>query len=187
MVWPAQAKDAKPDGSPGQAEPAVSSEPQQTSASFGDWAVRCVRPAASQGTGKPVCEVAQSLLVKGQQDPIAQIAFGRPLAEQGADPGLTPTVLLPVSIAFDKPPKLGPGPDDAQAVTLTFRRCLPGGCLADAKTDAAFLTTLRNASKPGHLSFTDAAERTMTLPLSVRGLAQVLDELAKQTSKEASR
>jgi invasion protein IalB len=185
----AYAKDEKHDEPVAQADPApVSTEPQQTSASFGDWVVRCDHPApGAQGVGKRVCEAAQSLIVKGQQGPIAQIAFGH--TPNDKDAALTLTVLLPVSIAFDKPPKLGPGAgaDDPGSASLTYRRCLPGGCLADAKPDTTLLKELRGAGKPGHLSFTDAAERTITLPVSFRGLAQALDDLAKETGKEAAR
>ena len=187
----ADAKDVKRDEAVAQSNPSpasVPSEPQQTSASFGDWVVRCDHPASTpQGPAKRVCEAAQSLMIKGQQGPIAQIAFGHPPADKGGDPALMLTVLLPVSIAFDKPPRLGAGTDDAGAATLSFRRCLPGGCLADAKPDAVLLKELRGAAKPGHLSFTDAAERTITLPVSFRGLAQALDDLARETGKEASR
>ena len=158
----------------------VPSEPQQTSATFGDWVVRCDRPV--QAGGKRLCEAAQSLIVKGQQGPIAQIAFGRAPQETGTDPTLTLTVLLPVNIAFDKPPKLGAGADDIGSTPLTFRRCVPGGCLADAKPNAALMKDLRAATRPGRLSFTDASERTLTLPISFRGLAQALDDLAKEAS-----
>ena len=158
----------------------VSTEPQQTSASFGDWVVRCERPMP---TGKRVCEAAQSLIIKGQQGPIAQIAFGHPPSDKGVDPTLLLTVLLPVSIAFDQPPKLA-GSDDANAATLTFRRCLPGGCIADGKPAPDFMKDLRGTQKPGHLTFTDAAERTITLPVTYRGLAQALDDLAREIVRD---
>ncbi len=166
------------------ADTAVPSEPQQTSASFGDWVVRCDRPP--QAGAKRVCEAAQALVIKGQQGPIAQIAFGHPPLDKGIDPALSLTVLLPVNVAFDKVPRLGPGngPDDAGAATLTYRRCLPGGCLADVKPDAALLRALQAAPKPGHLTFTDAGERTLTLPVSFRGLTQALDDLNKETAKD---
>ena len=161
--------------------PPVSTEPQQTSASFGDWVVRCERPVQA---GKRVCEAAQSLIIKGQQGPVAQIAFGHPPSDKGVDPALLLTVLLPVNIALDKPPKLA-GSDDANAATLTFRRCLPGGCIADGKPVPDFMKDLRFTQKPGHLTFTDAAERTIALPVSYRGLAQALDDLAKEIARDA--
>ena len=88
----ADAKDVKRDEAVAQSNPSpapVPSEPQQTSASFGDWVVRCDHPAATpQGPAKRVCEAAQSLMIKGQQGPIAQIAFGHPPADKGGDPAL---------------------------------------------------------------------------------------------------
>ena len=185
----AAARDAKRDDpAPSQSTapqtekfPPVSTEPQQTSAKFGDWVVRCERPVP---TGKRVCEAAQSLIVRGQQNPIAQIAFGHAPTDKGVDPALLLTVLLPVSIAFDNSPKLA-GSDDAESATLTFRRCLPGGCIADVKPQSDLLKNLRDTQKPGHLTFTDAAERTITIPVSYRGLAQALDDLAKEIGKDA--
>ena len=162
----------------------VSSEPQQTAATFGDWTVRCDR-VGSDAAAKPVCEAAESLLVKGQQAPIAQVAFGH----LPTDPAnlLTLTVLLPINISFQKPPKLGADTDEAKTVPLTYRRCIPGGCLADTKLAATALTDLRNAKGPGRLYFTDAGERTLALPLSFRGLPQALDNLAKSTTGSPAR
>ena len=181
-AWAAGPAGAPP--SAAVADPAVPSDPQQTSASFGDWVVRCERPP-QVGAGR-ICEAAQALVIKGQQGPIAQIAFGHAPHDKGGDPNLMLTVLLPVSISLDKTAKLGPGPagDDPAATTLTFRRCLPGGCFADAKADPALMKALRSTTKPGHLTFADAAERTLSLPISFRGLPQALDQLARDTAKD---
>jgi invasion protein IalB len=149
----AKTQAARPSSSPAQ--------PQQTSASFGDWVVRC------QATGQSkICEVAQTLIMAGQQAPIAQIAFGGERAQ-------TMTVLLPTNIAFDKPPQISFEGTDTTA--FAFRRCLPAGCFADAKIDAAHLKSIEDATKPGRLSFTDAAEQTLALPISLRGFPQAVD------------
>lgn len=189
---------------PGETAATVPAEPQQTMATFGDWVVRCERPApaapapggASLPAPRRVCEAAQALVIKGQQAPVAQIAFGRLPADgndasketgkAAGDAGLTLTVLLPINIAFDKAPHLA-GPDDNGGATLNYRRCVPGGCLADAKPTAALLKELRATAKPGHLSFTDAAERTLSLPFSTHGLAQALDDLTRETAKDANK
>ena len=44
-------------------QPAVSAEPQETSATFGDWAVRCDRVQEQAATAR-VCEVAEALVVR---------------------------------------------------------------------------------------------------------------------------
>ena len=58
---------------------------------------------------------------------------------------------------------------------------VPGGCLATAPIDAGELNAFRNARKPGKLSFTDVAERTLALPISFRSLAQALDDLDRHS------
>ena len=152
------------------AQAPVSADPQNTTATFGDWVVRCSR--GPEAGAKRICEAVQSLVVKGQTAPIVQIAFGR------ADKDQMMTVLLPVEVAFAKPVTIGR--DEAHAVTLTYRRCVPTGCFADAKADPAVLKDIRAATKPGRLTFLDAADRSIALPISFRGLPQALDELAKE-------
>jgi invasion protein IalB len=168
------AKDA-PKSAPDALPAPVPSEPRETSASFGDWVTRCDR-IGPETAAKTVCEAAQTLIVKGQQAPIAQIAFGR---GEGNVLGLT--VLLPLNISFDKAPSLGIEGDDVKAVNLTLRRCIPAGCFADAKIEASLLSDFRSAQKPGRLSFTDASGHGLVLPLSFRGLSQALDNLNKHS------
>ena len=157
------------------APPPVSSEPRETSASFGDWVSRCDR-IGSEPTAKKVCEAAQTLVVKGQQQPVAQIAFAR--GEGGA---LLLTVLLPLNIAFTKAPEFGIEGEEAKAIKLTLRRCVPAGCFAEAKIEAPLLAEFRSTTKAGVITFPDASERTIALPLSFRGLAQALDDLNKHS------
>src|SRR5262245_58490833 len=62
---PAPAPKA-PDGKP------AGGGPSFTTASYGDWILRC-----QQANGSRQCEVAQALLAQGQRDPIAVIAITR--------------------------------------------------------------------------------------------------------------
>ena len=151
----------------------VSAQPQQTLATYGDWTAHCQRVGDPE---RQVCEATQSLTVKGQVAPIAQIAIS--LADK---PG-TVTVLLPTSIVFDKPPQIGT--DETHMLLLAYHRCVPAGCLADAHLEGIMQSEMRNTGKPGRLVFTDATERTIVLPVSFRGLAQALDDLAKQTGSK---
>ena len=148
----------------------VSADPQDTTATFGDWVLRCSK--SPEPAVKRVCEVAQSMVLKGQTAPIAQIAFGR------LDKDQMLTVLLPVALSFAKPATIGS--DDTHALTLTYRRCVPAGCLADAKADPVFVKDMRAATKPGRLTFLDASDHPIALPVSFRGLPQALDQLAKE-------
>ena len=53
---------------------------EMTTATFGDWQLRCRNPAAATG-GQPAaqrsCEVVQSVVIQGQSAPFAQLAFGK--------------------------------------------------------------------------------------------------------------
>ena len=55
-------------------KPTAGVEPTSTTASFGDWVLRCQKVEGAAVTR--LCEVAQSLMVKGQSAPVAQIAMG---------------------------------------------------------------------------------------------------------------
>lgn len=173
-VVPTGARAASDQAKPTAPAP-VSSEPRETSASFGDWVSRCDRIGA-EPTAKKVCEAAQTLVVKGQQQPVAQIAFAR--GEGGA---LLLTVLLPLNISFAKAPEFGIEGEEAKAIKLTLRRCIPAGCFAEAKIEAPLLAEFRSTPKAGVITFPDASERTIALPLSFRGLAQALDDLNKHS------
>jgi invasion protein IalB len=66
---PGAAKRASPD----------SGLPDTTTASYGDWVLRC-----SLQSGEKLCEVAQTLRLQGRQDPFAVIAVGRELRKAGS-------------------------------------------------------------------------------------------------------
>ena len=152
----------------------VSAEPKTTTATYGDWTVRCeTRPGEK---AKRLCEVVQTLQVQGQQAPVAQVAFGRP---EGAGE-LHLIAALPVNVTFPSSVRVGTDDKDQHPLDLQWRRCLPGGCFADAPANEEALGRWRTAPAPGRLQFKDAAGREVVLPLSFRGLAQALDGLGKQ-------
>lgn len=157
------------------AAPAVPPEPSSTTASFGDWTLRCQRIVDA---AKPmrVCEVAQILQAQGQQAPIAQIALGR----LGNDEPVRITAVMPVSVSFPGSVQIVMGEKDAKPVDLPWRRCLPTACYADAAPGDDALKQWRKASEQGRILFKDAAGRELALPLSSRGLDQALDALAKE-------
>ena len=152
------------------AAPAVAAEPTSTTASYGDWVLRCQKTENAR-----LCEVAQSLMVQGQATPIAQIAVGRPSPKDK----LRLTVVLPNNVSFPAPPKLVIGEKDA-GLTLAWRRCLPGGCFADVLLDDEPIKRLRALTDSGRLLFSDGVGREIGLPFSMSGLSQALDALAKE-------
>lgn len=160
----------------GGAHPAamVPAEPQTTVAAYGDWILRCQRVTVS---GKPsrICEAAEVIQVQGQANPIAQVAIGR---MSPGDP-LRVTVAVPPAVTFPSNVRITETKNGAP-LTLEWRRCLPGGCFADAPMRDDTLSRWRGLTEAGQLTFKDAAGHDVTLPISFRGLAQALDALAKE-------
>ncbi len=159
--------------SKGAAPAPVSAQPSVTTASFGDWTLRCVEGAGKDGGA--ACEVIQSIVLSGQQAPVAQLALGR-LEATG---GLQVTVVLPVNVALLSPATVSEDPAGKDAVALTWQRCIPGGCFASAPAEDAMIAAWKAASTPGTLSFDDATGRKVALPFSLRGLTQALEAMQK--------
>ena len=164
----AQTPPAKPAGAP-----AVPADPAQTTATYGDWVLRCVR-TGDKATGPRACEVVQTMVLQGQQQPVAQIAVGYDKTE------LRLTLLVPPAVSFSKVPTVSAQGGAPPRFDLTWRRCLPTGCFADIVANADVLKTLRSRTEPLQVAFKDAGERAATLPFSLRGLVPALDALSKE-------
>ena len=178
MVFPAVAFAAetppKPAETPAAKSSAVPGEPAMTTATYGDWTLRCQRVGEGDNAAK-VCEVAQTIQIQGQQAPIAQVAIGH------APPkGLHATIVLPTNISLPSVVHLGGDDPKEKSLDLAWTRCLPGGCYADAMAPDDLVASWRAASKPLTLKFVAANGQKIEFPLSVRGLPQALDALAKQ-------
>jgi len=155
-------------------KPQASAEPTSTTASYVDWVLRCQKVGGAAVTR--VCEVAQSLTVKGQNGPVAQIAIGRTSAKER----LRLTVVIPVNVSFPSTLRLGLGDKPEQAVALAWKRCLPVGCFADVEVTDDLLKRLRAPVEGPRLFFVDGAGRELPLPFSLSGLPQALDALGKE-------
>jgi len=157
-----------------EAEP-VSSDPQLTTASFGDWVERCQRVAGA-GEVHKVCEVALTVSANnqnGQTSPLAEIAIGR---VKKSDP-LRLTLVLPVNVSFPSAPKLSLEGQDS--IDLAWKQCVPAGCFAEATFGADQQSSLRDA-KSAKVESKAAGGQAFTFPVSLRGLSQALDALAKE-------
>ena len=168
----ASATAAQPAKSPAAppATPAPAS-PQQTTASFADWTLRCTRTSPTA----QVCEVVQT--ITSQDRTVAQIAFGR--AVKGQPMHLT--ILVPTSVTFATPPTLASGREgDAATLELAWRRCLPGGCMAESTVADDALRRVRGWTAAGRISFADGGGRAATLPFSPKGLPEALDALNRE-------
>jgi invasion protein IalB len=165
--------NAKPDAAKPAPAP-VSAEPQLTTASYGDWMVRC-QHIGDAAAGQRVCEAAETIQTQGAQGPVAQIAIGR---LNPSDP-LRLTLVLPPNVGFPSSPRMNVDEKESHPIELNWRRCLPGGCFADAEIKDDLTQLWRKQSSQGSIKFKDGAGRDVALPFSFRGLAQALDALAK--------
>ena len=150
--------------------PASPALPQQTTATFGDWVLRCVRPG---GVAKQ-CEVVQ--LVQQDGKPVAQLAIGS--AAKGKPMVLA--VLVPPSIDVGTAPSLQAAGNDGPVLALAWRRCLPGGCLADGEIGPETLQRVSAWTQAGRVAFTDGVGRGTAVPVAPQGLAQALEALGKE-------
>jgi invasion protein IalB len=174
VAQPQRPPTSPPAATPSSTPPAAA--PVQTTATYGDWTLRCVRlgEAANSPRG---CEVVQSLALRGQQQPFAQVALG--IAAKGEP--LRFSIVVPLSVSFALAPQLKEG--DTSLLGLAWRRCAPTGCFADGQLSADMLQKLRARTEPFQLGYRDAADQDVTLAISPRGLVQSLDALAKEDAQ----
>lgn len=142
---------------------------------FGDWQLRCQSlegPARSNRS----CELVQAVLQKGQATPFAQIAVGRP----SADDSLSVTVVVPTNADFASGPRIAASDADTQPLELIWRRCAPGGCFASLPMRDEAVKRWRMLDTLGRVTFKNASGQDVALPISFRGLARGLDALGKE-------
>lgn len=145
---------------------------QSTSASYGDWVVRCV----TRGKKPPrkICEMEQTTEVRGKHVPLSRIAIARPVRGRP----LTLVAQLPVNVWLPTGVKLFPTAKDV-GIAGRFLRCVPAGCFAEINLSDAQVKAFRAATKPARLVFKNAAGRNVAIPLSFKGFTRAFDALAK--------
>jgi invasion protein IalB len=116
------------------------------------------------------------VVVKGQTAPIAQIAIGRQVANEGEHL----TIVVPPNIAIGVKPQVATATAGAAPIELTWQRCLPGACFASAAISNAAISELAAQTEPGRMVFKNAADRETVVPPSFRSLSQAMAALAKE-------
>lgn len=139
--------------------------PNETSERYGGWTLHCTQqPEAGKS-----CEVLH--VVRGQQGPVAQVAFGWP--ETGE--AMLAVVRTPLGMNLNNPVTLTGGTED---VTLSWFLCLQTGCLARSDVAEAQMQSLATATEL-QLTFQDGGERPVDIALPVDGLSDALARLAE--------
>lgn len=163
----AQAQRPAPPAAPGGV-----SQPDNTTATYGDWIHRC-----QQGVGTRICEVVQTLQVQGQQGPVALVAVGRPVKTEPYK--LVVQVAPNVSFGPNAGVRVALGEKD-EGVLAVYQRCTPGGCFAEVAMTEDLLKRWRAYGEGGQLRFQDAANRPLVLPFSFRGFQAAAEALARE-------
>lgn len=141
--------------------------PERTTASYGDWILRCELPA---GSSERSCEVAQ-IVQDARGQTLAQMIARRAAANGGillsVQVGTNATVVEPLRLAVE----------GQAGLSLPFRRCLPRGCFAEAQPPEAELNALARRTEPARLEFADGDGQPVAIPASLRGLSSALEAL----------
>ncbi|TGV57860.1 invasion associated locus B family protein [bacterium M00.F.Ca.ET.141.01.1.1] len=137
---------------------------------YQDWQLAC----GMQDNAR-VCTVTQDQTQKNGQ---RLLAVELRVGQKG---GLIGTLLLPFGILFD--PGVAAQIDDQPPVgPLKFRTCLPNGCVALFPIDRALMQKLK-AGTELKLDVTTAAETTLSIPVSLKGLGAALDRMVALSAR----
>jgi invasion protein IalB len=152
-------------------------EPSSTSASYGDWIMRCQRLGDGADADR-VCEAAQLIHAQDQQNPVAEVAIGR---LKKTDP-LRLTIVLPVNIALSTPPRLSLNGKDVDGLNFVWLKCLPGGCYANALLTDDVVRRWRDETDARRITWNDGSGRESAVGLSFNGLGSAIDALNRASS-----
>ena len=155
--------------------PAANTTPDHTTATYGDWILRCDR-RMDLSPPRRFCELALIVQKPGEASAQGQVAVGRVTPNEP----LKVTAVLPPNIAFKVLPRLVADGKDAFSVELAWTRCISGACFSDAILPEDVVVKLRSRTEAGRIEYRDGADRDAVLPVSFRGLGQALEALARE-------
>ena len=174
LAAPAMAQQQRPAPPATPAQAPAAPEAERSTASFGDWTVRCERIPGPPPRRQ--CEMTQAVQAQqggGQAQAVAQWAIGRLAPNEP----FRFVAVLPVNVSFGMPVRVTA--EGEPPLTLAFTRCVPVGCFAEVSLSADALRRLRAraAEASGRVEFRDSGDRELGLPVSFRGFAQALAAL----------
>ena len=182
LALPATAQPARPAAPPARSnvperepvapaqlpEPSASPKmPDVTTATYGDWILRCQYASATRQ-----CEMFQTVQAQEPTRPVAVLAVGR-------DAPSSPYRLVlqvPVNITVEGGIKIEVGAP-SMSLNAVYRRCTASGCYADVVLNDDTRKRLRAIADKGQIQFVDATQRDITLQFSMRGFQAAIDAL----------
>ena len=87
-------------------------------------------------------------------------------------------MVLPVNVGFPSAPKITAG-EDGDPLEMSWRQCVPAGCFAEAAFGADTQRVWRDG-KTAKVESKAAGGQPFNFAISLRGLAQALDAMAKE-------
>lgn len=148
-------------------------EPQRTTASYGDWVLQCFTNTSPPS--EPSCDISQVTQLQGKNLPFSRIAVAHP--ERGKPIKLV--VQVPVNVSFATQVHIQTSDDDPGFVA-PFASCTPNGCFAEFELKDELLKKLHDATSVGKITFADAGEHDISVPISFNGFGFAYDALAKK-------
>ncbi len=134
---------------------------------FEDWTLRC-RPASdTQARG---CRLNQQVVGTDSGKPVLQFMVGR----FGPEKVLGAVIFVPIGVRL--PPGLGIQVDERPLHVFPFEICDPQTCQARAVLEGELLKDFK-AGLIGHVKFQNAANREISVPISLKGFTAALRAL----------
>ncbi|ACK52204.1 putative invasion protein B [Methylocella silvestris BL2] len=177
-------------------------------AAFGDWKMRCgegspgewacevIASVVPPGQAEPIAQVAFGRKIQapdarkdkpaaskaGDKDKQTADKPAEKPASKDEKPAETTTrlvILVPVNVTIA--PGLEVLADPAQpALKIPLKTCIQAACFSEIELNNDQLQLFRNRSQPAQITFTDPRGNPVKIALSLKGLDQALDALAKR-------
>jgi len=148
----------------------VASAQQRTMAMYGDWTLSCVN-ASGSGAGKS-CGLVQVQKIEGQTDPVSQISIGRNAKGEPFKISLEvhANAWIPSGVKLITN-------DKAPPIIAMFTWCTATRCHADAELSDSDLKRLRAQKEQGQISYMNALQGQISIPMSFNGFGEAFDAL----------
>jgi invasion protein IalB len=160
LAKPAQTSPQAPAPQTLQGLPGGATSLQET---HGDWKVSC-----EQQKDRPVCAVSQQHTDKETRQLVVAIELSPVASGQGDG-----TIILPFGLALDKPVTLEID-EAASGPPLSYKTCLPVGCLVSVSFNAATVDRLKKA-RVLTVKATANGGQVVAFPITLAGFAGAFD------------